>query len=1641
MNKKCRKILSLLLVVIMLAGFAAVPAFADGEESGDSDSNVITISDVNALKAFAARVNEGESFEGKTVILEKDLDLQNEEWTPIGTAENPFKGVFDGGDNTVSGLKISAECASYVGLFGYVVGGTVENLTVEGAISLNNQENGIGYAAIVGRIDGGSVRNCINNASIGGGKSGRWDDSGVGGVVGLANESIVDGCVNKAEVHVNCNTVGGVVGLTHASDVTNCINTGAITGKDTSIGGIVGEARVRGAVSNNTNEGAVAQDAPNNDGYGVGGVVGWIRYLVHSDVTLSDTSEMAVQVMSNTNNGSVSGQGVAGGVVGEIYNAAVLTGNENNGEIVCIGSRPRIGGVIGSANVKNISAGAEIKGVLISNNVSTVKDLALIGSETDIGTEAFEAVDNGAAWVAQIVDKAVKYATLTAAVDAAEAGDTIELLADVDMTDVNAVLTIDGLIIDLNEYKVSVTNSGKNFVYFEGDDATIKNGTFEVIDGNYALFIGDERENGTSNVIVEDVTLIGGINIYNVTDVVLKNVTANGKKYYAVWCDQGGQVTIESGTYKSDGNAVLGMSAAKYETKMNINGGTFILKDTDQPLVLDGTDGDGELWNAPVVYGGTFDADVSAFLADDCIQSANGIVGRKPEIVDDVIQVNPENAQLVLDGAFGDIDGKTINFAAGNYDVLILARPTKYVGSNTVYYNMAWTQQGGWQVTGDAVSLEECTSDIRTYTRAVKDVTFTADDGVVLTGFGAYAGHNYLNTYDYVKDVAVLNPNNSFYNSYTLENITFSGLTISGGADFGVSRNDAVTKNITFENCKFTGDESKMGQNTFVAIHMQGNGDGVKFENLKVINCEFTDYFQGIYVQGPENLTVTGSSFTNTTHNAVAAQSNANGVNPAGQIVISENTFENIHDRVIRFGDVDDNAEIMITGNTAENSGDSDGEVIKANKLPDSVMITVTGNDWGENASFGSPELAEAAAKIGEKYFITLQDAVNAAVDGDMIELLRDVSDGDGVIIGDRTVAKNIIIDFGGFTYTVVDNFAGSTGTKNQCFQLLAGHMITLQNGAIAAASDAIRMIVQNYSNLTLKDMTLDASKNAGVQYVLNNNCGNVTITGDTNITAYEGAYAFDAYYWNSRYPDGVKVTVDKEMTGTVTGKISVDGDDDEHQGELTIAGGTFTDNVSSYVVGDMLQDSTGKIVKASVQIAAESASVRVGKTVKLTATVEPEGAAVTWGSSNPSIATVDADGVVTGVKVGTVTITATVSKDVFADYTVTVLRKSSSSVGGSSSKPSELDADVPDGLPETAIIVGSHVENDVAVAEVTDVQAKEIVKQATKDKLDEIIIAAGSKKAAATEVILDKATVSAVASDSDTVLTVTTLAGSVTIPNEGLKQLAGQKGNTVTVSIAEVDAAVAVTVKVGSTVVSSISGGVIASVPAEKLTAGSVAVLIEADGTEAVVRSSVVNGEAIIVPLEGTATIVIRDNAKKFEDVPASGWIADAVAFVSSHELFNGTSATTFEPDANMSRAMLAVALHNLANNSAAGVKASFLDVPDGRWYSEAIAWAAEKNVIKGYDDGNFGVDSNITRQDMVVMLWRYAGCPTAETSALTFVDAANVSDYAQEALCWAVQNGIVNGRDGNVLDPQGLATRKEVAKIFQYFLQSTVK
>lgn len=207
-------------------------------------------------------------------------------------------------------------------------------------------------------------------------------------------------------------------------------------------------------------------------------------------------------------------------------------------------------------------------------------------------------------------------------------------------------------------------------------------------------------------------------------------------------------------------------------------------------------------------------------------------------------------------------------------------------------------------------------------------------------------------------------------------------------------------------------------------------------------------------------------------------------------------------------------------------------------------------------------------AQIGTTKYDTLEAAVAAVKSGETIKLLTDVTDGSGIIVPS---GSNFTIDFGGHTYTVTNNLAGSTGTKSQCFQLLRDSTITMQNGAIVADNPKITMIIQNYANLTLDDMTLDATQgtNNGVSYVMSNNCGNVTITGDTDITAKEGEVAFDVYYWPSgSYVEGVTVTVDENMTGTITGKVEYAADDTAQDADvaekakLYIEAGTFIGSI-----------------------------------------------------------------------------------------------------------------------------------------------------------------------------------------------------------------------------------------------------------------------------------------------------------------------------------------------------------------------------------------------------------------------------------------------------------------------------------------------
>ena len=172
------------------------------------------------------------------------------------------------------------------------------------------------------------------------------------------------------------------------------------------------------------------------------------------------------------------------------------------------------------------------------------------------------------------------------------------------------------------------------------------------------------------------------------------------------------------------------------------------------------------------------------------------------------------------------------------------------------------------------------------------------------------------------------------------------------------------------------------------------------------------------------------------------------------------------------------------------------------------------------------------------------------------------------------------------------------------------------------------------------------------------------------------------------------------------------------------------------------------------------------------------------------------------------------------------------------------------------------------------------------------------------------------------------------------------------------------------------------------------------------------------------------------FIDVHPGDWFYDPVCYVYSQGLMTGTSATTFEPNTPLSRAMLVAVLHRLEGSPQASA-GDFTDVADGDWYAQAVNWAASVGVVNGFDDGSFQPNTAITREQLAAILCNYAqykGFDTSTSGDLsTYSDAASVSDWAQESVEWMVGSGLLGGYEDSTLRPQGTTTRAEVASVLQ--------
>ena len=383
---------------------------------------------------------------------------------------------------------------------------------------------------------------------------------------------------------------------------------------------------------------------------------------------------------------------------------------------------------------------------------------------------------------------------------------------------------------------------------------------------------------------------------------------------------------------------------------------------------------------------------------------------------------------------------------------------------------------------------------------------------------------------------------------------------------------------LTVKNATITASNSGSNQDMGCGVYLAGYSTSV-FENTTI-----TAPVTGIEIRAGklalENCTVTGGNGTVTT------KANGNGTTVQNAaLAISQHTTKKPIDVTINGGTFTGNASVyqtnvqntgsanvkasvkngnfngMVSGETngtiAVSGGTFSSAVPENCCAPGFVPKVNSDGTYGVEINENENRVAEVLDAQGNTVgaYGKLADAITAAKDGDTITLLKDVDNGDGVIVPS---GKNFTLDFDTHTYTVTQNLAGSTGTKNQCFQLLKDSTLTFKNGTIMANNGNVAMIIQNYSNLTLENMLLNGAsitRNDVIIYTMSNNCGNVEIK-DTKINTVPNGVAFDVYGGFGDYSD---VTVTVTGSSEINGKIEVARDSGtQNKNTLNINGGTI---------------------------------------------------------------------------------------------------------------------------------------------------------------------------------------------------------------------------------------------------------------------------------------------------------------------------------------------------------------------------------------------------------------------------------------------------------------------------------------------------
>ena len=819
--------------------------------------------------------------------------------------------------------------------------------------------------------------------------------------------------------------------------------------------------------------------------------------------------------------------------------------------------------------------------------------------------------------------------------------------------------------------------------------------------------------------------------------------------------------------------------------------------------------------------------------------------------------------------------------------------------------------------------------------------------------------------------------------------LTINGGTFSGGLN--TIKNDDYGE-LVINDGTFTSMSQAAFLNWNVATVNGGTFDAAGASNGVILN----GYIDGTMDQG--KLTINGGTFNAGEKTVITTMG---GGTHSGDIEITGGTLNGS----IVLTDSSEGARLTITqkakvnGNVT-NSGKADVAITDGATVDGQVSNSAGGTMSVVNSTIGSvPEgttaetivivnstvdgtlttntAENAAVMVGGKTYETLGAAITAAKAGDTIYVLKDIPEAAGIAVPS---GKNFTIDFGGHAYTLKDPGAGSAGTESNGFQFLKDSTITLKNGTvrIAEGTISIKRIIQNYANLTLEDMHFFAEHQAdGEDYALNFNNGSIIFKGDTDIvTTSDEAIAFDVCKYSS-YPS-TNVTFDESYTGTINGKIVYDSTvADTHK--LTIQGnGTF-----------------GAIEAASG--AAEAAK--------------------------------------SGIEVTSGHFTKPVNEDYLADSVKAQLESASNPEAPYSYYPSleaaQAAAQPGDTITEVNATTGGTkytVTLDYADGETAN--SLYTVTEGTKLTLPTPSRSGytfegwydGSSRVSSPYKVMKDVTLTAEwdyngSSSSSGSIRYTVSVEDTDNGSVEVSPTRASKGSTVTVTVKpdegyELDE-LTVTDKNGDSVklTDKGDGKYTFQMPASKVTV-----------------------EAVFTAVEP------EPEGLPFTDVTSGDWFYDAVAYVYDKGMMEGTTDTTFAPTMNLTRSMIAQVLYNLEERPEAPGAAGFTDVAAGAWYADAVNWAAARGIVKGYDTGAFGPEDSVTREQLAAILYRYAQVKGYDTTqggmaVREFSDSASISDWAQEAMAWAVNAQVLSGKGNGVLDPQGTATRAEVAQMLMNF------